>query len=61
MVSIEDAEYVYGTEKAILVRYKDEEELWLPRSHIEWLGDADPEDLLDIEVADWLAKAKGIL
>lgn len=59
MALIEDAEFVTETEKAILVKYQDEE-MWLPKSHISWCEEAEPEDLIDIEVADWLAREKGI-
>ena len=53
-------EFVAETDDAILVLY-DDEEIWLPKSQIDYgsheVGDVD----FDIEVAEWLAIEKGII
>ena len=45
------------TDKAILVEASDGSEVWLPKSQInDWdSGTAEPEDLIEIEIQEWLA------
>ena len=63
---LEDVEFVYDTEAAILIEFDDgsaEPEIgvnrfWVPKSVIESDCDdfAEPGDIADIEVATWWAK-----
>ncbi len=62
-VHLDDCVVLRATEKAILVRY-DDEEIWLPKSQI--VDPADPDTIQagseerTISITEWLAKQKGI-
>ena len=47
--------YVRETEKAILVTHKTED-IWLPKSQIQWPEDAEANQSIEIQVPVWLAR-----
>ncbi len=53
-------EFVRETDLAVLVGYEDDE-IWLPKSQIEWVGDAEEGDELRIQVPEWLAEEKEMM
>jgi len=61
-VTFYDATVVVSREKALLVELDDGEEVWFPRSQIEY-GETDIEEEGDtgtIEVTMWIAEQKGL-
>lgn len=57
-VIIYDAVLVATTERAICIEYEDEE-VWLPRSQIDYDLGVEKGGLTDVEVPQWLAVKKG--
>ena len=57
-VIIYDAVLMAETERAVLVEYEDEE-VWLPKSQINYDQGAERGDLIEVELPQWLAIRNG--
>ena len=51
---------VKQSEKAICCTRKDGEDIWLPKSQILYDQEAEEGDMIDVDVAEWLIKEKGL-
>ena len=61
MLTIEDLEYQAETAHAICVRVEDDErDIWLPKSQIEWDGEAERGDVIAVDMPEWLAEQEGL-
>ena len=49
------------TEKALQVSIDEDTKVWLPRSQIEHLGEAEESGLVDLSIPEWLALEKGLI
>ena len=52
-----EVEFIRETDAAILVLF-DFDEIWLPKSQIEWPGGAEEGDEIEVHVPEWLAEEK---
>lgn len=58
-VKITDLYLIHETLKAILVRNKDGDEVWIPRGQISYLL-KEKNHHVTLEMPEWLAKAKNL-
>lgn len=56
-----DVVYLRETDRAVLVETEDGEEVWLPLSQIGEFGEPEPEQLVRIDVPEWLALKSGLI
>jgi hypothetical protein len=63
MIDVEDLTVVRSSGAAILVKDPDGNEVWLPRSQIEWPEEevSEPGDIIIVAMPEWLAEAKGLI
>lgn len=63
MIDVEDLTFVRSSDAAILVEDPDGDEVWLPKSEIEWPKEAGAErgDSITITMSEWLAEDKGLI
>ena len=63
LIDVEDLTFVRSTDAAILVEDPDGDEVWLPKSQIEWPEEALAErgDTITVTMPEWLAEKKGLI
>lgn len=56
---VEDLEILHETDAAILVSIGEGQNIWLPKSKIDYDGGVG--DTIDVEMPEWLALEKGLI
>ena len=60
-ITVEDLTYTGQTGLAIFVTDPDGKRVTLPKSEIEYDEDADPGDVIEVEMPEWLALERGLI